>query len=109
MDFLRVESGYLNKAAITAGIISDDLSMQDLWMRLRGQLFLPLIQGRVYLLSRNMHSILVSNKVFSCLIYFLGIKIAHSLVQLFLGRLNLWKFVKRSLVHGWIRLLCLVK
>ena len=56
-----------------------------------------------------MHSILISYEVFCGRIDFIGVEIAHSLHELLLVRLDFWEFTKRSLVHGWIRLLCLVE
>ena len=62
----------------------------------------------MYLFRWYMHAILISYKIFSGSINFIGVKIAHSLHELFL-MLDFRELTKGPLVHGWVCLLGFIK
>ena len=71
-------------------------------------LFISFVHCCVNFICRDMHSILISNKVFCCCVNFVRIENPHGLHELFLVRFNHRKLTKGSLIHGWICNLSLI-
>ena len=59
----------------------------------------------MYLFRWYMHAILISYEIFSGVINFIGVKIAHSLHELFL----MFDFGELTKYHGWVCLLGFIK